>query len=79
MGQSLFQFESDGMRDILALQARTASSTDRAQRALPSGPMQNDRLDFIKRQAETRVTFEHPVLEPILKGTPTASWSTRSR
>ncbi|HEY5908315.1 MAG TPA: DNA polymerase III subunit alpha, partial [Vicinamibacteria bacterium] len=66
----LFQFESDGMRDILKRFKPAELEHLTALNALyRPGPMQMID-DFIKRRhGQTRVTFEHPALEPILKGT----------
>ena len=66
----LFQFESDGMRDILKRFKPDQLEHLTALNALyRPGPMQMID-DFIKRRhGQTRVTFEHPALEPILKGT----------
>jgi len=66
----LFQFESEGMRDILKRFKPAELEHLTALNALyRPGPMQMID-DFIKRRhGQTRVTFEHPSLEPILKGT----------
>jgi DNA polymerase-3 subunit alpha len=66
----LFQFESDGMRDILKRFKPDQLEHLTALNALyRPGPMQMID-DFIKRRhGQTRVSYEHPVLEPILKGT----------
>jgi DNA polymerase-3 subunit alpha len=66
----LFQFESDGMRDILKRFKPDQLEHLTALNALyRPGPMQMID-DFIKRRhGQTRVTYEHPSLEPILKGT----------
>jgi DNA polymerase-3 subunit alpha len=66
----LFQFESDGMRDILKRFKPDQLEHLTALNALyRPGPMQMID-DFIKRRhGQTRVTYEHPALEPILKGT----------
>jgi len=66
----LFQFESDGMRDILKRFKPDRLEHLTALNALyRPGPMQMID-DFIKRRhGQTRVTFEHPALEPILKET----------
>ncbi len=66
----LFQFESDGMRDILKRFKPDQLEHLTALNALyRPGPMQMID-DFIKRRhGQTRVVYEHPALEPILKGT----------
>jgi DNA polymerase-3 subunit alpha len=66
----LFQFESDGMRDILKRFKPDRLEHLTALNALyRPGPMQMID-DFIKRRhGQTRVAFEHPALEPILKET----------
>jgi DNA polymerase-3 subunit alpha len=66
----LFQFESEGMRDILKRFKPAELEHLTALNALyRPGPMQMID-DFIKRRhGQTRVTYEHPSLEPILKGT----------
>ena len=66
----LFQFESDGMRDILKRFKPDQLEHLTALNALyRPGPMQMID-DFIKRRhGQTRVSYEHPALEPILKGT----------
>jgi DNA polymerase-3 subunit alpha len=66
----LFQFESDGMRDILRRFKPDRLEHLTALNALyRPGPMQMID-DFIKRRhGQTRVSYEHPALEPILAGT----------
>jgi DNA polymerase-3 subunit alpha len=66
----LFQFESDGMRDILKRFKPDRLEHLTALNALyRPGPMQMID-DFIKRRhGQTRVSYEHPALEPILKET----------
>jgi DNA polymerase-3 subunit alpha len=66
----LFQFESDGMRDILRRFKPDRLEHLTALNALyRPGPMQMIE-DFIKRRhGQTRVTYEHPALEPILAET----------
>jgi len=66
----LFQFESDGMRDILKRFKPDRLEHLTALNALyRPGPMQMID-DFIRRRhGQTRVTYEHPSLEPILKET----------
>ncbi len=66
----LFQFESDGMRDILRRFRPDRLEHLTALNALyRPGPMQMID-DFIKRRhGQTKVTYEHPALEPILSGT----------
>jgi DNA polymerase-3 subunit alpha len=66
----LFQFESDGMRDILKRFRPDRLDHLTALNALyRPGPMQMID-DFIRRRhGQTRVSYEHPALEPILKGT----------
>jgi DNA polymerase-3 subunit alpha len=66
----LFQFESDGMRDILKRFRPDRLEHLTALNALyRPGPMAMID-DFIKRRhGQTRVSFEHPSLEPILKET----------
>ena len=66
----LFQFESDGMRDILKRFKPDRLEHLTALNALyRPGPMQMID-DFIKRRhGQTRVTYEHPALEPILRET----------
>jgi DNA polymerase-3 subunit alpha len=66
----LFQFESDGMRDILKRFKPDRLEHLTALNALyRPGPMQMID-DFIKRRhGQTRVTYDHPLLEPILGGT----------
>jgi DNA polymerase-3 subunit alpha len=66
----LFQFESDGMRDILRRFKPDRLEHLTALNALyRPGPMQMID-DFIRRRhGQTRVTYEHPLLEPILSGT----------
>src|SRR5439155_2539648 len=66
----LFQFESDGMRDILRRFRPDRLEHLTALNALyRPGPMQM--IDeFIKRRhGQTKVTYEHPTLEPILAAT----------
>jgi DNA polymerase-3 subunit alpha len=66
----LFQFESDGMRDILRRFKPDQLEHLTALNALyRPGPMQMID-DFIKRRhGQTKVTYEHPTLEPILSST----------
>jgi DNA polymerase-3 subunit alpha len=66
----LFQFESDGMRDILKRFKPDRLEHLTALNALyRPGPMQMID-DFIKRRhGQTRASYEHPALEPILKET----------
>ncbi len=66
----LFQFESDGMRDILRRFKPDRLEHLTALNALyRPGPMQMID-DFIKRRhGQTRVTYEAPQLEPILQST----------
>jgi DNA polymerase-3 subunit alpha len=66
----LFQFESDGMRDILKRFKPDRLDHLTALNALyRPGPMQMID-DFIKRRhGQTRVVYEHPSLEPILAET----------
>jgi DNA polymerase-3 subunit alpha len=66
----LFQFESDGMRDILKRFKPDRLEHLTALNALyRPGPMQMID-DFIRRRhGQTRVTYEHPAMEPILKET----------
>jgi DNA polymerase-3 subunit alpha len=66
----LFQFESDGMRDILKRFKPDRLEHLTALNALyRPGPMQMID-DFIRRRhGRTRVTYEHPGMEPILKET----------
>ncbi len=66
----LFQFESDGMRDILKRFKPDRLEHLTALNALyRPGPMQMID-DFIKRRhGQTRVVYAHPALEPILKET----------
>ncbi len=66
----LFQFESDGMRDILRRFKPDRLEHLTALNALyRPGPMQMID-DFIRRRhGKTKVTFEHPTMEPILKET----------
>jgi DNA polymerase-3 subunit alpha len=66
----LFQFESDGMRDILKRFKPDRLEHLTALNALyRPGPMQMID-DFIKRRhGQTRVSYEAPPLEPILQGT----------
>src|SRR5207247_9734281 len=66
----LFQFESDGMRYILKRFKPDRLEHLTALNALyRPGPMQMID-DFIRRRhGQTRVTYEHPLLEPILKET----------
>jgi DNA polymerase-3 subunit alpha len=66
----LFQFESDGMRDILKRFKPDRLDHLTALNALyRPGPMQMID-DFIKRRhGQTRVIYEHPTLEPILAET----------
>src|SRR5213594_2663479 len=66
----LFQFESDGMRDILRRFRPDRLEHLTALNALyRPGPMQMID-DFIKRRhGQTKVTYEHPQLEPILSAT----------
>lgn len=66
----LFQFESDGMRDILRRFRPDRLDHLTALNALyRPGPMQMID-DFIKRRhGQTKVVYEHPLLEPILAGT----------
>jgi DNA polymerase III subunit alpha len=66
----LFQFESDGMRDILKRFKPDRLEHLTALNALyRPGPMAMID-DFIKRRhGLTKITFDHPLLEPILGGT----------
>ena len=66
----LFQFESDGMRDVLQRFKPDRLGHLTALNALyRPGPMQMID-DFIRRRhGQTRVTYEHPALEPILRET----------
>lgn len=66
----LFQFESDGMRDILRRFKPDRLEHLTALNALyRPGPMQMID-DFIRRRhGQTKVTYEHPALEPILAST----------
>jgi DNA polymerase-3 subunit alpha len=66
----LFQFESDGMRDILKRFKPDRLEHLTALNALyRPGPMAMID-DFIKRRhGQTRVVYDHPLLEPILSGT----------
>ncbi len=66
----LFQFESDGMRDILRRFKPDRLEHLTALNALyRPGPMQMID-DFIKRRhGQTKVTYEHPLLESIVQGT----------
>jgi DNA polymerase-3 subunit alpha len=66
----LFQFESEGMRDILKRFKPDRLEHLTALNALyRPGPMQMID-DFIKRRhGQTKVTYDHPLLEPILGGT----------
>jgi DNA polymerase-3 subunit alpha len=66
----LFQFESDGMRDILRRFKPDRLEHLTALNALyRPGPMQMID-DFIKRRhGQTKVSYEHPTLEPILSST----------
>ncbi len=66
----LFQFESDGMRDILRRFRPDRLEHLTALNALyRPGPMQMID-DFIKcRHGQTKVVYEHPLLEPILAST----------
>jgi DNA polymerase III subunit alpha len=66
----LFQFESDGMRDILKRFKPDRLEHLTALNALyRPGPMQMID-DFIRRRhGQTRVTYDHPALEPLLKET----------
>jgi len=66
----LFQFESDGMRDILKRFKPDRLEHLTALNALyRPGPMQMID-DFIRRRhGQTRVSYEHPSMEPILKET----------
>jgi DNA polymerase-3 subunit alpha len=66
----LFQFESDGMRDILRRFKPDRLEHLTALNALyRPGPMQMID-DFIKRRhGQTKVAYDHPLLEPILSGT----------
>ncbi|HET7745805.1 MAG TPA: DNA polymerase III subunit alpha, partial [Vicinamibacteria bacterium] len=66
----LFQFESDGMRDILKRFKPDRLEHLTALNALyRPGPMAMID-DFIKRRhGQTKVVYDHPLLEPILSGT----------
>jgi DNA polymerase-3 subunit alpha len=66
----LFQFESDGMRDILKRFKPDRLEHLTALNALyRPGPMAMID-DFIKRRhGQTKVVYDHPLLEPILAGT----------
>jgi DNA polymerase-3 subunit alpha len=66
----LFQFESDGMRDILRRFKPDRLDHLTALNALyRPGPMQMID-DFIKRRhGQTKVSYDHALLEPILSGT----------
>jgi DNA polymerase-3 subunit alpha len=66
----LFQFESDGMRDILRRFKPDRLEHLTALNALyRPGPMQMIDDVIKRRHGQTKVTYEHPVLEPILAGT----------
>src|SRR5437773_5999086 len=66
----LFQFESDGMRDILRRFKPDRLEHLTALNALyRPGPMQMIDDVIRRRHGQTKVTYEHPALEPILSGT----------
>jgi DNA polymerase-3 subunit alpha len=66
----LFQFESDGMRDILKRFKPDRLEHLTALNALyRPGPMQMIDDVIKRRHGQTRVTYEHPSMEPILNGT----------
>ena len=66
----LFQFESDGMRDILRRFKPDRLEHLTALNALyRPGPMQMIDDVIRRRHGQTRVSYEHPALEPILSGT----------
>jgi len=66
----LFQFESDGMRDILRRFKPDRLEHLTALNALyRPGPMQMIDDVIRRRHGQTKVTYEHPLLEPILSGT----------
>jgi DNA polymerase-3 subunit alpha len=66
----LFQFESDGMRDILRRFKPDQLEHLTALNALyRPGPMQMIDDVIRRRHGQTRVTYEHPALEPILSTT----------
>jgi DNA polymerase III subunit alpha len=66
----LFQFESDGMRDILRRFKPDRLEHLTALNALyRPGPMQMIDDVVRRRHGQTKVTYEHPGLEPILSGT----------
>jgi DNA polymerase-3 subunit alpha len=66
----LFQFESDGMRDVLRRFKPDRLEHLTALNALyRPGPMQMIDDVIRRRHGQTKVTYEHPALEPILSGT----------
>ena len=66
----LFQFESDGMRDILRRFKPDQLEHLTALNALyRPGPMQMIDDVIRRRHGQTKVTYEHPALEPILSST----------
>ena len=66
----LFQFESDGMRDILRRFKPDRLEHLTALNALyRPGPMQMIDDVIRRRHGQTKVSYEHPLLEPILSGT----------
>jgi DNA polymerase III subunit alpha len=66
----LFQFESDGMRDILKRFKPDRLEHLTALNALyRPGPMQMIDDVVKRRHGQTKVTYDHPLLEPILAGT----------
>ncbi len=66
----LFQFESDGMRDILKRFKPDRLEHLTALNALyRPGPMQMIDDVIKRRHGQTKVTYDHPLLEPILAGT----------
>jgi DNA polymerase-3 subunit alpha len=66
----LFQFESDGMRDILRRFKPDRLEHLTALNALyRPGPMQMIDDVIRRRHGQTKVSYEHPTLEPILSGT----------
>jgi DNA polymerase-3 subunit alpha len=68
----VFQLESSGMRDLLRkLQPDTFEDIIAANAIFRPGPIQSGMIDdFVKRKhGRQRVTYMHPLLEPILRNT----------
>jgi DNA polymerase-3 subunit alpha len=77
--ESVFQFESGGMRRMLREARPTRLEDLIALNAMfRPGPMENIPSFCLRKNGKETVTYPHPLLERVL-GEPTGSWSTRSR